>query len=77
MLGNRIHVSYKLERLLARTIDSILWSHTVTPIVSDIWNGSDYTPIALSIVQARFIGLVHFSVGFIVTYASFVIAYAT
>ena len=58
-------------------IDSILWSHTVTPIVSDIWNGSDYTPIALSIVQARFIGLVHFSVGFIVTYASFVIASAT
>ena len=58
-------------------IDSILWSHSVTPIVSDIWNGSDYTPIALSIVQARFIGLVHFSVGFIVTYSSFVIASAT
>jgi len=55
-------------------IDSILWSHTVTPIVTDIWNGAKYTPQALSIVQARFIGLVHFAVGFIVTYAAFVIA---
>jgi photosystem I P700 chlorophyll a apoprotein A2 len=55
-------------------IDSILWSHSVTPIVTDIWNGSKYTPQALSIVQARFIGLVHFTVGFIVTYAAFVIA---
>merc|ERR1719145_570258 len=55
-------------------IDSILWSHSVTPIVTDLWNGSKYTPQALSIVQARFIGLVHFAVGFIVTYAAFVIA---
>jgi photosystem I P700 chlorophyll a apoprotein A2 len=55
-------------------IDSILWSHSVTPIVTDIWNGSKYTPQALSIVQARFIGLVHFTLGFIVTYAAFVIA---
>jgi photosystem I P700 chlorophyll a apoprotein A2 len=55
-------------------IDSILWSHSVTPIVTDIWNGAKYTPQALSIVQARFIGLVHFAVGFIVTYAAFVIA---
>jgi photosystem I P700 chlorophyll a apoprotein A2 len=55
-------------------IDSIVWSHTVTPLVTDIWNASKYTPQALSIVQARLIGLVHFSVGFIVTYAAFVIA---
>ena len=55
-------------------IDSILWSHSITPIVTDVWNGSKYTPQALSIVQARFIGLVHFTVGFIVTYAAFVIA---
>mmetsp|Transcript_1360 Transcript_1360/g.3662 ORF Transcript_1360/g.3662 Transcript_1360/m.3662 type:complete len:699 (-) Transcript_1360:8-2104(-) len=55
-------------------IDSIVWSHSVTPIVTDIWNGAKYTPQALSIVQARFIGLVHFAVGFIVTYAAFVIA---
>ena len=55
-------------------IDSILWSHSITPVVTDLWNGSKYTPQALSIVQARFIGLVHFIVGFIVTYAAFVIA---
>ena len=55
-------------------IDSIVWSHSITPVVTDIWNGSKYTPQALSIVQARFIGLVHFISGFIVTYAAFVIA---
>jgi len=31
-------------------------------------------PVALSIVQARLVGLVHFAVGYILTYASFVIA---
>ena len=55
-------------------IDTIVWSHTVTPIVSDLWNRSYFSPVALSIVQARFIGIVHFSIGFIVTYAAFVIA---
>ena len=55
-------------------IDSIIWSHSITPIVTDIWNGSKYTPQALSIIQARFIGLVHFTVRFIITYAAFVIA---
>jgi photosystem I P700 chlorophyll a apoprotein A2 len=55
-------------------IESIVWSHTYTPIVSDIWNASKVSPLALSIVQARFVGLVHFSVGLIMTYASFVIA---
>ena len=32
-----------------------------------------YTPLALSIVQARFIGLVHFSTGLILTYPPFII----
>jgi photosystem I P700 chlorophyll a apoprotein A2 len=31
-------------------------------------------PVALSIVQARLVGLVHFGVGYIFTYAAFVIA---
>ena len=31
-------------------------------------------PVALSIVQARLVGLVHFAVGYILTYAAFVIA---
>ena len=55
-------------------IDSIVWSHSTTPLLTDIWSGAKYTPQALSIVQARLIGLVHFLVGFIVTYAAFVIA---
>ena len=31
-------------------------------------------PVALSIVQARLVGLAHFSVGYIFTYAAFLIA---
>jgi photosystem I P700 chlorophyll a apoprotein A2 len=54
-------------------IDIILYMHLKTPILYNIWNGDFYTPVALSIVQARFIGLVHFSVGFILTYTAFII----
>jgi len=54
-------------------IDIILYMHLRTPILFDLWNAKISTPIALSIVQARFIGLVHFSVGFIFTYAAFII----
>jgi photosystem I P700 chlorophyll a apoprotein A2 len=53
-------------------IDTILYMHLKTPILYDLWSGI-ITPVALSIVQARFIGLVHFSVGFILTYAAFII----
>ena len=31
-------------------------------------------PVALSIVQARLVGLTHFAVGYILTYAAFLIA---
>ena len=31
-------------------------------------------PVALSIAQARLVGLAHFSVGYIFTYAAFLIA---
>ena len=54
-------------------IDIILYMHLKTPILYNLWNGDIYTPVALSIVQARFVGLVHFSIGFILTYAAFVI----
>ena len=54
-------------------IDIILYMHLKTPILYDLWNGGVYTPVALSIVQARFIGLFHFAVGFIATYAAFII----
>ena len=54
-------------------IDSILFMHLQAPVLGNIWQGQYYTPIALSIVQARFIGLVHFRVGFILTYAAFIV----
>ena len=53
-------------------IDTVLYMHLKTPILYNLWSGI-ITPVALSIVQARFIGLVHFSVGFILTYAAFII----
>jgi photosystem I P700 chlorophyll a apoprotein A2 len=39
----------------------------------EIWIAHLYTPLALSILQARFVGVVHFSTGFILTYAAFII----
>ena len=35
-------------------IDIILYMHLKTPILYNLWNGDIYTPVALSIVQARF-----------------------
>jgi len=58
-------------------IDIILYMHIRSPFLSDLWIANVYTPIALSIVQARCIGLVHFAVGFIATYAAFVIGSTT
>lgn len=55
-------------------IDIILYAHLKTPILIDLWNGGVYTPLALSIVQARFVGLVHFSAGLILTYPPFIIS---
>ena len=52
-------------------IDIILYMHLKTPILYNLWNGDIYKPLALSIVQARFVGLVHFSAGFILTYPPF------
>jgi photosystem I P700 chlorophyll a apoprotein A2 len=54
-------------------IDLILLMHLKTPLLYDLWVGGLYTPLALSIVQARLIGLTHFSAGFIFTYAAFVL----
>jgi photosystem I P700 chlorophyll a apoprotein A2 len=55
-------------------VDIILFMHLRSPILYDLWTGGYYTPIALSIVQARLIGLAHFSTGFTVTYCSFIIS---
>ena len=54
-------------------IDVIIYMHLRTPIVYDVWSSSVMTPVALSIVQARFVGLFYFAVGFIATYAAFVV----
>merc|ERR1719436_323403 len=54
-------------------LDIIIFLHMRTPLLYDIWNASLKTPGALSIVQARFIGLVHFASGYILTYAAFIL----
>jgi photosystem I P700 chlorophyll a apoprotein A2 len=53
-------------------IETLVWAHERTPLTNVIqWKDK---PVALSIVQARLVGLVHFSVGYIFTYAAFLIA---
>ena len=53
-------------------IETLAWAHERTPLASLVrWRDK---PVALSIVQARLVGLTHFSVGFVLTYAAFLIA---
>ena len=53
-------------------IETLVWAHERTPLANLIrWRDK---PVALSIVQARLVGLAHFAVGFILTFAAFVIA---
>ena len=53
-------------------IETLVWAHERTPLANIIrWKDK---PVALSIVQARLVGLVHFTVGYIFTYAAFLIA---
>lgn len=53
-------------------IETLAWAHERTPLANLIkWKDK---PVALSIVQARLVGLAHFSIGYILTYAAFVIA---
>jgi len=54
-------------------IETLLYMHLKCPKLSDLWSGSLFTPLALSIVQARCIGLVHYASGFIISYASYVL----
>lgn len=58
-------------------IEIIAYMQQNTPLLNDVWNSSFYSPVALSIVQARFVGLVHFAAGLIVTYAAFVLGSTT
>ena len=53
-------------------IETLAWAHEHTPLANLVaWRDK---PVALSIVQARLVGLAHFSVGYIFTYAAFLIA---
>ena len=53
-------------------IETIVWAHERTPLANLVrWKDK---PVALSIVQARLVGLAHFTIGYIFTYAPFVIA---
>jgi photosystem I P700 chlorophyll a apoprotein A2 len=53
-------------------IETLVWAHERTPLANLVrWRDK---PVALSIVQARLVGLAHFSVGYILTYAAFLIA---
>ena len=64
-----------MARLLARINRNVVWAHERTPIANLVrWKDK---PIALSIVQARLVGLAHFAVGYIFTYVPFVIASTT
>ncbi|KAF9619778.1 hypothetical protein IFM89_009300 [Coptis chinensis] len=57
---------------LLELIETLAWAHERTPLANLIrWRDK---PVALSIVQARLVGLAHFSVGYIFTYAAFLIA---
>jgi photosystem I P700 chlorophyll a apoprotein A2 len=53
-------------------IETLVWAHQRTPLAQLVsWKDK---PVALSIVQARLVGLAHFTVGYIFTYAAFLIA---
>ena len=54
-----------------------LHSTELLDVLSDMNVGWRDKPVALSIVQARLVGLAHFTVGFIFTFAPFVIASTT
>jgi len=53
-------------------IEVLAWAHERTPLANLVqWRDK---PVALSIVQARLVGVTHFSVGYIFTYAAFLLA---
>ena len=53
-------------------IETLVWAHERTPLANlTRWKDK---PVAMSIVQGRLVGLAHFTVGYILTYAAFLIA---
>nr|PNR54964.1 hypothetical protein PHYPA_005857 [Physcomitrium patens] len=53
-------------------IETLAWACERTPL-SNLVHWKD-KPVALSIVQVQLVGLAHFSIGYIFTYAAFLIA---
>ena len=53
-------------------IEVIIYMHLKILLVFDFWDTGRFTPMAVSIVQARFLGLFHFASGLILTYAAFI-----
>ena len=53
-------------------VDIISFIHLNTAFIQSYWLGNIYSPSALNIVQSRLVGIVHFTIGLIVTYASFI-----
>jgi photosystem I P700 chlorophyll a apoprotein A2 len=53
-------------------VEVLAWAHENTPIANQfVWADK---PVALSIVQARTVGLAHFAAGYVFTYGAFVLA---
>jgi len=53
-------------------IETLVWAHERTPLANLVsWKDK---PVALSIVQGWLVGVIHFTVGYILTYAAFLIA---
>ncbi|MFQ4140176.1 photosystem I core protein PsaB [Nodosilinea sp. PGN35] len=53
-------------------IETLAWAHERTPLANLVrWKDK---PVAMSIIQGRVVGLAHFTVGYILTYAAFLIA---
>ena len=64
--------STMLQPWIVGDAHSIVWAHEHTRIANLVyWKDK---PVALSIVQARLVGLAHFSIGYVLTYGPFVIA---
>jgi photosystem I P700 chlorophyll a apoprotein A2 len=52
-------------------IETLVWAHERTPLANAfVWRDS---PVALSIVQGRLVGLAHFAAGYVLTYAAFLL----
>jgi len=71
LFGYGVYVLNFVAWILAG-VETLAWAHERTPLANLIQWGDKL--VALSIVHARLVGLAHFSIGYIFTYATFLIA---